>query len=1073
MRSPLIPFASPEEALKETAAGPEAVLFTQSKLVKNLDGMWSFSLMENPCQDLAGKFKNWISPDYNAGDWNKIKVPGTWTLQGYDKPHYTNVQMPFDEMPPFVPDANPTGLYRLEVEIPSAWKNRRVVLHIGSAESVAIVYVNGNEAGASKDTRLPCEFEITPFVKAGEACVICIKVVRYSDASFVEDQDQWWFGGIHRSVYLYSTEKSYIKDITALTYVTKQNEGIIPLHVEMGFYSDSEKKIKNAELDGTKRTIKYSVHKLEGKPQNGKCGKLISQGIVSGEYNYRKNLNQIRTDIKIKKPDLWSSEKPSLYVVTVSLYENQKGEKEKSKPTLQNPGRHMESTAFVTGFKTVEIKNRELLFNGKIVYIHGVNRHEHSEYFGKTIPLENMVRDIKLLKSYNFNAVRTCHYPDDERWYDLCDRYGIYLLDEANIENHAYYDNLTRSDEWTNAYMERIQRMVRRDKNHPSIFGWSLGNESGDGQNQVACQAWIRRVDPTRIVHYEGFVREPFTQGPFTLNGLGRGKGLTDLISPMYPDIDLIVEYAKTREDYRPVIMCEYSHAMGNANGSLSDYWTAIEQTHGFQGGFIWDWIDQGIAAKAPEGKPGSAQGGKYWKYGGDFGDAPSDYDFCLNGITFPDQSPKPAMEECIKLFSPMKIQAVHAEQGIFELINKYDFSTTENVLLSWDVNRNGTSVKHGILKLPKLLPDQKSDIAIPIAGSVKSDGAEYYLRVEFIYAEPTDFAPAGAILGRDEFLLKNAASLSVFSDPCTYLPQGHSAQTQSSQNQKAGAPSPAQKLTENFIPVLWRALTENECVKRELPRIHDKELPWCFWGKPTTEWIDADLAHVVAKNKSSEKQKNHGVIELYTGRAAKKQKKLASVKYNVSPYISPDGKKALHLKISFALTPALKEYPRCGIQIPVSALYDTVAWYGLGPEENYSDRCAGSLHGLYVKPVSGMHVPYVVPQENGTRTGTTYLCLYSQNQRHDKSCAASEPLHIQSLSPFSFSVSKYDVNDLWKCEHENELTDLTLLPGTDARLMLTIDAAHRGVGTGACGPDTMEQYRVRPGEYFLDFIVW
>ena len=1095
MRSPLIPYETAEMAAAETAAGPESVTQTASPFYKSLDGTWKFKLIENPEADASAGLAGWTGTDFNSEKWEEIKVPGTWTLQGFnDHPHYTNVQMPFDTLPPNVPEHNPTGLYILETTVPSGWKGRRIVLHIGSAESVAEIHVNGELAGVSKDTRLPCEFDITRLIAGSDrkTVKIAIKVIRYSDASFVEDQDQWWFGGIHRSVYFYSTEKSYIQDVTALSYITPKTigakikklltqamsyeasipeepeqgskplskcDGVIPLHISLGYDPEDGSALTNRKMDGLPRAVRYSVHQLAGTPSAGKLGKLVAEGIVFGEYNYRMNLNQIRTDIIIKNADLWSHENPALYVVTASLYEYEKNPGDKpelnrvakvNSASLKKLGRHIESISFCTGFKSVEIKDREMLINRKMVYIHGVNRHEHSEYYGKTIPLENMVRDIKLLKQYNFNAVRTCHYPDDERWYDLCDRYGILLLDEANIENHAYYDNITRSDEWTNAYIQRVQRMVRRDKNHPSIFGWSLGNESGDGQNQVACQAWIRRVDPTRIVHYEGFIREAFTQAPFSLEGLARGKGLTDLISPMYPTIDLITEYVTKYSDYRPIIMCEYSHAMGNANGSLADYWRAIESHHGLQGGFIWDWIDQGIAADAPAGKPGEPQGGKYWKYGGDFGDTPSDYDFCLNGILLPDQTPKPVLEECRKVFSPVRIEGVHPQQGLFTVTNRYDFSVLENVALKWTVLKNGVSIKSGTAKLPKLEPDQSAKITLPLTGTVNSaDNSEYYVNIEFIYKKDTACTKAGDVIGRSEFLLKPAMAMTAFVHEKNKVTDFN--------------PDALSEIVAGFKPVLWRALTENECVKREIPNLHNNPQPWCFAEKPTTAWLDADLANAVVE------QKKNGVAEIFTGPACSKKKKLATVRTQISECISPVNTKALRLDVEFNLTDALPEYPRAGIMVPVSALNGYASWYGNGPHENYSDRKDGALHGLYTVKADELEVPYIVPQENGTRTGTTYLCLHSAPQLDAKQ--ENMPLHIQSMQPFSFNLSKYSLEDLWKCEHHNELTDFSA--GQDGFYMLIIDAAHRGVGTGACGPDTLEQYRVRPGTYSLSLVIY
>ncbi|EID85356.1 Beta-galactosidase/beta-glucuronidase [Treponema sp. JC4] len=1054
-RSHLIPFADAKSSIIECAEGPESHEKTESSFVKYLDGKWDFAFSTNP--ELSFN---------DVNKWDKINVPGTWSLQGWDKPHYTNVQMPFDTIPPNVPEENPTGLYRLKVKIPSEWKGRRVVLHIGSAESVTQVFVNGIQAGISKDTRLPCEFDISYYIKdavaEGKEVTIDIKVIRYSDASFVEDQDQWWFGGIHRSVYLYTTEDTYIADVSALSHLEEAGPviaadvdgiknafhedkktkgykagdkatGIIPLYVTLG-RSDLTKEISrfnHADNDKFERVVKYAVYELDGSVQKGSVGKQIAEGWKTGTLCLRLNLNQIRSHIKIENPKLWSHEHPNLYLVCVSLHESDGGK----------PGRHIESVCFTTGFKSVQIKNRELLINGKMVYIKGVNRHEHSEVHGKTLTTAEMVKDLHIMKSYNFNAVRTCHYPDDERWYELCNRYGMYVLDEANIENHANYDVITRNDEWTNAYMQRIMRMVRRDKNNVCIFGWSLGNESGDGQNQVAAQAWIRRVDPTRLVHYEGFVRPPFTQGDFSLDSLSRGKGLTDLIGPMYPSIALIKEYATSREDYRPIIMCEYSHAMGNANGSLGDYWRAIYSTHGLQGGFIWDWIDQGLAAEAPLGADGQPQGGKYWKYGGDFGDKPSDYDFCLNGIMFPDQTTKPAMEECKKIFAPIFFRPLDAANGKYEVENRFDFTSLDNVKLIWNILKNGCSVKKGEVHLgdSKVLPGEKKEISIPTGDFTSKADGEYLLNVQFAYKNETSFSPAGWIFGLDEVLLNKVdLSKALF-------------------NQEAGVEEGTlNKLAKELTPELFRSFTENECVKRELNRINENPLPFSLFNKPTVEWLKKDLPNEEVKADGK------GGFEIFTGSKAEKKEKLADVKLSYESVKSPAGSPAVKVTADFELTPAMAEYPRAGLCLKIPAEYDRVNWYGRGPQECYSDRKDGALLGLYSKKACELEVPYIVPQENGSRCDTRYLYLEGEGVK---------PLHIQSEAPFSFNYSRYTEADLWKCEHRSELTPTC--SAKNGYYTLHLDAVIRGVGTGACGPDTLAEYKIMPGKYKLEFIIY
>lgn len=1051
MRSPLLPYADEKSALEETSKGPQQCTETESPFVKSLDGKWKFSLADNPQTDESEKLRLWYKDSFDDANWPEIQVPGTWTLQGFDKPHYTNVQMPFDCIPPNVPQINPTGLYRLKSDFPSSWQNRRIVLHIGSAESCVVVYVNGKEVGVSKDTRLPCEFEISPYIdwknKTGSA-VIALKVIRYSDGSFVEDQDQWWFGGIHRSMYVYSTEQTYIADAEALSSVKLiaddhlTGEGTIPLVVTLGF-SDFKNEVtrrNNKDLDNLERVITYSVCRLSGSPDNLKPSKVVAEGKSNVCLNLRNNLNQLRTEITIKDAALWSNEHPNLYAITISLFEKENE-------------RHIESVCFTTGFKTTEIKDRELRFNGKMVYIHGVNRHEHNEYHGKTLTTQEMLRDIQLLKSYHFNAVRTCHYPDDERWYELCDRYGIYILDEANIENHAYYDVLTRSDSWTYSYMDRVQRMIRRDKNHACIFGWSLGNESGDGQNQVACGAWIRRIDKTRIVHYEGFVRAEWKQPWSTLEDLARGKGLTDLISPMYPSIDLIVQYAKTYDDYRPIIMCEYSHAMGNANGSLSDYWKAIESHHGLQGGFIWDWIDQGIASDAHISQEAqdvadksmkafsNPQGGRYWKYGGDFGDFPCDYDFCLNGLNFPDQTPKPAMEECRALFAPVRLFKGKKADS-FEVENRYDFSTLSNLKMNWTVVANGLRIAGGSEALPEILPGKKASVKIPDAAkfvSEEKEGRELYLYIDFVYEQNLVWAKKGDLCNHIGIKLLDSKGSQKYPEKTGFdCISGHD----------------IKNLLNSAKPELFRAILENEGVKPEIALIKDNPQLFSFEGKPSLQWLKKDLAGMRIENGT-----------LFTGEKYEKKEKFANFTSSISQCKAPDGNEALRVEYEFTLTDSLAEYPRVGITIPIPATFNEARWYGMGPHECYNDRCYSSVPGLYELPCKDLEVPYIVPQENGERCGVKYLELLEENSKNGR-C-----IHFQAEKCFAFTLSKYDIKNQFECNHISELTDLT--KSANPHWNLTIDCAHRGVGTGACGPDTLEEYRVRPGVYHLTFIMW
>ncbi|MDR1232261.1 MAG: DUF4981 domain-containing protein [Spirochaetaceae bacterium] len=795
MRSPLLPFDSEAAALAHAVAGPEFQNPANSPFYLGLDGEWSFKLLNSPMEnnhpqdghspsDAPGLERppEWVKPAYAAGGWDAIRVPGTWSLQGYDKPHYTNVQMPFDLVPPRAPEHNPTGLYRRTFALPSSWNGRRVVLHVGSAESCCLVYVNGAFAGAGKDTRLPQEYDITAFLTENRnrpdrmpgLNTVCLKVVRYSDASYIEDQDQWWFGGIHRSVFLYSTEDCYIGDIKALPGKVEgdgeNRRGILDLRITLGGNVPQGRNTGNAavlaEAPGaesvagaqsereTPFTIRYSLYPLV-LPKNGDEAARFAariaadaKAIVSGELtlacNYRLNTNTVATTLMVDRPAVWSHESPALYILAVSLFRD---------------GRHIESTAFTTGFRNIQIANRELLINGKPVLIKGANRHEHDDKTGKTLSVETMMRDIMLLKQHNFNAVRTCHYPNDENWYELCDRYGIYLTDEANIEHHCFYDQLSRDSAWSFAYISRVQRMAERDKNHPSVIVWSLGNESGDGPNHNLTSAWLRAYDSGRPVHYEGAVRPEAGPDGYTLDSLCRGRNITDIIGPMYPAISLIAAFAARRDDDRPLIMCEYSHAMGNSNGSLADYWTAIETHHGLQGGYIWDWIDQGLEAHT-EG-PGSARK-KYWKYGGDFGDEPSDYDFCLNGLLFPDRSPKPALAECKQLFSPVRLKPLPGTPYRFTVENRFDFTSLGAVELRWELGTEHETLCRGTETLPDLPPHTSGEIRIPVPDPVRNSEhrGTLYFHGDICLKSASPWAEAGFAIGQTEWIIRETLPL-------------------------------------------------------------------------------------------------------------------------------------------------------------------------------------------------------------------------------------------------------------------------------------------------------------------------
>jgi beta-galactosidase len=1036
MRSPLLPFAGAESALLYSIAGPEFASAEDAPLRISLDGTWRFKCINNPDEDNSGgESPAWTQPDYTDETWGAVTVPGTWTLQGYDKPHYTNVQMPFQAAPPHVPADNPTGLYRRAFRLPPEWAGRRIALHVGSAESCCLVYVNGRFVGAGKDTRLPSEYDISRFVSDGEN-TLCLKVIRYSDASYVEDQDQWWFGGLHRGVYLYATKDCYIQDARAIpgTIAEGRNgtEGRLRLSVTLGGNVPEGRSTGNEAvpvLAGAKPfTITYALYPFSLPKDRDDALRItrrlkpLAAGETAFACNYRLNSNRAEIDILLPNPKIWSHEEPNLYVCAVSLFRE---------------GEELESVAFCTGFRTVCVRNRELLINGKALLIKGVNRHEHDEKTGKTLSTAAMIRDIQLLKTHNFNAVRTCHYPNDERWYDLCDRYGIYLVDEANIENHCFYNQLSVDTAWTYAYISRVQRMVERDKNHPSIIIWSLGNESGDGPNFTLCSAWVHHADPSRPVHYEGAIRPEGGQGAPTLDSLCRGKEITDIIGPMYPPLDLITGFAKYRDDHRPLIMIEYSHAMGNSNGGLADYWKAIETHRGLQGGFIWDWIDQGIEAFTPQGE-------KYWKYGGDFGDEPSDYDFCLNGLLFPDQTPKPAMTECKQVFAPVKLKPLPGRPYSFIIENRFDFSDLRDIAFHWELRTEDAVCARGTEPLPPIESGASAELTLSVPSGIDltHGPGTLYIHMDFRLKKDVPWAKAGFSIAGGERIIRDDLPLS--------------------------APRPAVKqetlsalgnFARLFRPSLFRVPTENDGLKTYSHLRGDPAALFYYENKALYPWLDLDLPHLRLVD---------GVL-LAGENAAKGFENIRLGVFSSTIHESGDH---VVLDIIFDLDPRLPELPKIGIGARIPADYGVIEWFGLGPGESYPDRKTGVFLGNYTHTPGELETPYIVPQENGNRSGVRKITLKRGNGAPVKLPEGNLPGKISILPdrPINMSVSRYTIENMLAARHTRDLVDTST--GEAGYYLLNIDCAQRGVGTATCGPDTLEQYRVRPGLFKFRLLI-
>ena len=970
----------------------------------SLDGKWDFQLLRSP-DDQPGR------------SWDEIPVPGLWTMQPesktfWDKPIYTNVQMPFEELPPFVPALNPTGIYRRKFTISPKWKDRRVVLQIGGFESVAILTVNGQEVGMAKDSRLAADFDITNFIKVGDNSVE-IKVVKWSDATYVEDQDQWWHGGITRSVKLFATPQVFISRFYATPGLKADNKtGTLDIRAFVGSINDLPLigYTVNAKVSGVAKPSAPMTQTLrsharpnhtELTPEQMRAGSAYFQS----EYWNGKVPAEVEKKLRAFEPPApghvhftaefpgikaWSAESPLLYKLEVEL--------------LNPEGVVIERFSQEIGFRDVRIVGHELLVNGKPVIIYGMNRHDFNRKTGRVLTRENMRDDLLELKKFNFNAVRTSHYPNDPALLDLCDELGFYVIGEANLETHAFQDSLCNDQRYLTAWVDRIARMVQRDIHHASVILWSLGNESGHGHNHEAAAAFVRDFDPTRPLHYEGAIR----------HGWLKGKTVTDVVCPMYPSIHAITSYAKSKELDRPLIMCEYSHAMGNSNGNLAEYWEAIHTLPGLQGGFIWEFWDHGIEQRMPGGKVRSA-------YGGDFGETKHDGNFCCDGMVFPDRTPKPAMHEFKAIASPVRIDSKNAASGRFAIFNKNFFTDTSDFEFRWKITANGELIDFGKVKVPTIKPQSAASVLISSKHLRKATSqGERFITFSIVRKSPMPWASANTEVGWAQFPLISTA----LSKPRTV----NAANLAAVIDEKGSILLPYAQVAPRLT--LFRAPTDND-------RIGHMATKWAHWGL-------ADLTR--GKARITRTARNTTINSEWKSSAGISIKHKQVIEQVVG---------GIKVTETVTLPPVLDDVARVGTSFELSKDLAHYEYFGVGPHENYPDRRIGQV-GRYESSVDQQYIPYVRPQENGGHTGVRWFTL---------SNATGQRIRVILDKPRMVTVVPHRAADIAAATH-----DVDLKPS--GTTVITIDAAHRGVGTASCGPDTLDKYIVKPGTYTYSWTI-
>ncbi len=898
MHAYFVPNSSRDAALKNT-----------NDRRASLNGIWKFCYSKNPSSRPATFFKK----NFDTSSWKTITVPGSWELQGFDIPIYTDVQYPFPARPPFVPtDYNPVGSYLREFTVPQNWNGDDIMLHFDGVESAFYCWVNGVRVGYSEDSRLPAEFNITKYLKKGTN-TLAVEVYRYSDGSYLENQDYWRYSGIERNVWLVARPKVRIQDFEIKAKLSNNfKDGDFSLALILNPERFEKGTSAQVELFDTK-----------------------NQKVLTENKAFNSAGDTINLGKQLKNVLAWTAETPNLYTLVVS--------------TLSPAGKTTEAFVHKFGFRNVEIKNGMLQVNGVPIKIRGVNRHEHDPIKGRSISVESMIQDIKLMKQFNINAVRNSHYPNYSEWYELCDKYGLYLVGEANIESHGMealdMDSLTRHPDWAIPFHERMERMVERDKNITSIITWSLGNESGYGKNFEDLYHWTKKRDSSRPVQYEGAGQ----------------KGLSDIYCPMYARVPALRWHTNERQT-RPLILCEYAHAMGNSNGNIKDYWELIDKYDQLQGGFIWDWVDQTYAKKDEKGH-------NIWAYGSDMGfvGVKNDSNFCANGLVAANRTLHPHIWEVKKVYQNIHFETVPMSNNQVRISNRFDFINLNSYQLTWTIKGNGKTVATGMVDMPEIKAHQSAVVTLNLPEIKAIPDTEYFLTIEATTKEATDLVPKGHIVAWEQFKLPATAITTATPKINGVVDLNETAnditvkgKTFSTSFSKASGEMTSlqyngkEYLLEGLRPNFWRAFTDND-VSNAMP-------------VRCSIWKDAGSTLVL---KNIRKKSTPDGVSLEMSYQAPKVESQITVSYT----ILANGA----IKVAYHFAPgdrALPEMPKVGMRMVLKGEFDQMQWFGRGPHENYIDRNSGAAIDLYKATVWEQFYPYNRAQETANKTDVRWMSL-------------------------------------------------------------------------------------------------
>ncbi|MCP4310527.1 MAG: DUF4981 domain-containing protein [Bacteroidetes bacterium] len=975
---------------------------------QSLNGTWKFHWSPNP----ASRPAEFFQPKFRDKKWDDIQVPSNWEMKGFGIPIYVNIPYEWttDPNPPEIPtDHNPVGSYRKKFSVPDQWGGKEVFIHFGAVKSAFYIWVNGQKVGYSQGSKTPAEFNITSFLQKGEN-LVAVEVYRWSDGSWLECQDFWRLSGIEREVYLEARPGAHIRDFWCIAGLNHNyTDGVLVLDMELSLP-------EGVLSEGLKVEAKLLAP--------DQSGQTVWSAVTSPSMDDKQVVRAAFRDV-LEGVEKWSAETPQLYTLLMELKDKE--------------GKSLEHLSSKVGFRTSEIRYGRLLINGEAVKLKGVNRHEHDEDEGHVVSEEMMLKDITLMKQFNVNAVRTSHYPNDPRWYELCDQYGLYVIDEANIESHGmgYHPDRTLGDNpiFMKSHLDRTIRMVERDKNHPSVIIWSLGNEAGNGVCFYATYDWISQRDRSRPVQYER---------------AGHDRN-TDIYCPMYEGIPDMIKYAE-KHPGKPLIQCEYSHAMGNSNGNIMDYWEVIDRYEQLQGGFIWDWVDQGLTKYSDEGV-------KYWGYGGDFEPEGQHHSgsFCLNGLVASDRSIHPGIWEVKRAYQYVDFELVPFRSDLLMIRNKYGFISLEDFDVHWELMEDGSPVSSGSIESPAVEPGETIPFKLQLDMDVMVPGKEYHFDVKAVTRSATPLIPAGHVIAIEQFAMtpplvtdvaqdefRDTGSDQVSIDESVKklvfrISDGEMVFDRKSGHLESYVIEGETLLSEGPLPNFWRAPTENDFGNN----MHSRCAMWRTFGKELVLQslvpVQTDkTAMLFAEYIHPENGSNYKVSYSFNNRG--------------------------EILVSVEFRPAADNYPlipRFGMTLVVPEGYSNLEYFGRGPHENYIDRNHSSLVGRYKSTVEEQSVYYNTNGENGNKTETRWLSLTN-----------SEGLGIKIKgSPlFDFSALHYSQDDLDR-EVRDGAHPIDL--EKSEKVFLNVDWKQMGVGgDNSWGAHTHAAYVLAPGWVKYSFVI-